>query len=93
MRMGLKIRFAHIEHAPTEALTEYVLGRAEKEMKFYQNLAKIAEKPNQERIKQFEDEHGSYEELISGEHVDHHITVAAVLSELKKRLGKRALGN
>ncbi len=88
VRMGQKLAFAHIEHAPTEELSNYLSTRAVKEMRFYDDLRRIANEPRVERIEQFEDQNGSYEELTAGEHVDHHIMIAAVLNELKRRLAK-----
>gem|GEM_PF-7105716 len=86
VRMGQKFTFAHIEHAPTDELRNYVSARAVKEMRFYEDLRRIADEPRVERIEQFENQNGGYEELTSGEHVDHHIMIAAVLNELKRRL-------
>ena len=86
--MGEKIAFAHIEHAPTESLIDYLQTRVQRDMEFYEELQKVVKQPKPDNIAEFEDKYGGYAELTSGGHVDHHITVAAILSELKKRLAR-----
>lgn len=79
-------KFAHVECASNDELTQLLMARVQKEIQFYTELSQLIKNLTLTGIHRFEEKYGSYAELVRGAHADHHIIVSAILAELKTRL-------
>lgn len=84
-----KIKFAHIECCSVEEIKRNLVSQAESQIRLYQDVIDMLNEPSLEKIRDFEMKYGTYEEISQGQHIDHHLMVSALVSELKKKVAPR----
>lgn len=84
------IKFTHMECCSAEELKQSLLTYAQSQAKVYQDVIDLANNISVEKIRDFETKYGTYEELRQGTHIDHHIMISALVSELKSKMRARS---
>ncbi len=82
-----RVALAHLECCSLEDLKELLKARALRETDFFQDAYELSTNPSLEKIGEFERMYGDYHELAESATEDE-LSVAAVVGELKDRLGK-----
>ncbi len=83
-----RIKFAHLECCSEAALKQNLLVHARNQIKLYQDVIELINNISLEKIRAFEEKYGSYEEISQGTHIDHHVMISALISELKRKVCK-----
>ncbi len=85
LKKGGKSGFAHIRCATAEELKNCILEIARSEKEYYDDLMKITHDFDADKIKQFENKHGSFEEIIDYTPSDSQLIISALLHELQNK--------
>ncbi len=72
-----------------EELKKTLAAQAQNQIRLYQDVIELMNDMSLEKIKDFEAKYGTYEELRQGSHIDHHVMISALMSELKRKIGAR----
>lgn len=81
-----KIRFAHMECCSVEEIKQNIIEHAQKQINIFQDLVELVNNLSTEKIKDFETKYGTYEEIRQGAYIDRDVTIAALISELKRKV-------
>ncbi len=85
IKQANRIKFAHMECCSIEELKQVLLAQARNQIELYQDVIELVNRMSLEKIRAFEAKYGTYEELRQGSHIDHHVMISALMSELKRK--------